>query len=121
MPNHQNLTRRSDEEPSTSVDAVFDVLSNETRRHVLYFVTRGAPRADVAAVGDFVHESSAGRSDRERVAIDLHHRHLPKLAEAGLIDYDERSATVVYRGDPLLESCLDHVAYRELEELSGFQ
>ena len=33
----------------------------------------------------------------------LHHVHLPKLAEAGVVDYDPETNVVQYRGDPLVE------------------
>lgn len=32
--------------------------------------------------------------DEKNLRIDLHHVHLPELADAGLIDYDARSPTV---------------------------
>lgn len=34
---------------------------------------------------------------RQRVAVDLHHRHLPALADVGVLEYDARSRTVRYR------------------------
>lgn len=39
----------------------------------------------------------------DTICISLHHIHLPKLTEAGLIEYDICSGTVRYRGHPLLE------------------
>lgn len=50
-----------------------------------------------------VDELAAAVSDRQgesrrEIAIRLHHATLPKLAEAGLIDYDARSTTARYWG-----------------------
>ena len=44
---------------------------------------------------------------RRRVEIDLHHRSLPKLDDAALLDYDPRSNTVRYWDDPRVSSYLD--------------
>lgn len=33
----------------------------------------------------------------QRVAVDLHHRHLPRLADVGIVEYDARSRTVRQR------------------------
>jgi DNA-binding transcriptional ArsR family regulator len=38
-------------------------------------------------------------ADRETVRLNLYHRHLPKLAEAGVVDYDWRSGDVVLTVD----------------------
>lgn len=44
---------------------------------------------------------------RRHVAIALHHKHLPKLADVAVIDYDARSKTVRYWGDDRIEACLE--------------
>lgn len=41
------------------------------------------------------------------VEIDLHHNQLPRLDEAGVVAYDERSGTVRYEGHPGIEAVLD--------------
>lgn len=53
---------------------------------------------------------------RKRVAIDLRHRHLPKVAEVDIVDYDDRSGMVRYWGQPTLEEYLEHTAYKEFEQ-----
>lgn len=45
-------------------------------------------------------ESSRGDASAvERIAVALYHVHLPRLEEAGVVEYDRRSRTVRYRGD----------------------
>lgn len=46
---------------------------------------------------------STSTDRRERVRLDLHHNHLPRLADAGLIDYDARTGTVRSREAPSLD------------------
>lgn len=45
-------------------------------------------------------ESSRGDASAvERIAVALYYVHLPRLEEAGVVEYDRRSRTVRYRGD----------------------
>lgn len=44
------------------------------------------------------------------VELALHHFDLPKLIEAGLVDYDRRTAAVSYIGDPALETCFESLS-----------
>jgi hypothetical protein len=61
-------------------------------------------------------ERAVEREDRrERVRIGLHHRHLPKLAEAGLVEYDyeagvvEPSPSIADEAAPWADEVLDRV------------
>jgi len=65
----------------------------------------------VAAYDDVVAYArrELGDHDRERIRLFLRHRALPKLRALGLVDYDPRSETIRYRGDPLVEALLDEL------------
>lgn len=80
---------------SLTTDQAFDLLGDGTRRRALAALqaTDGAISLDELA------EATASRAedvtpgelsaDRwERTAASLHHCHLPKLADAGVVDYD---------------------------------
>lgn len=110
-----------------SLDAVFELLADRRRRYALYYLAEvGEDRAldveDVAArVAEWEREwdSAGGAADstgdepgatdsaptdrQERVRVDLHHNHLPRLADAGLVDYDARTGTVRNRAAPSLD------------------
>lgn len=94
---------------SDAVDAVFDLLSNHRRRHALSYlagrdeaVTLDELARELARREGTVHEAAC-----QQVMTALHHTHLPKLADAGFLEYDERSRTVVPADQPpLLETCL---------------
>jgi predicted transcriptional regulator with HTH domain len=92
---------------------VFDLLADETRRHVIYYLT---DVADGAATTSEIAEhlravDPASRSaEREAVLVGLHHRHLPRLEATGIVEYDDPRGSVRYLGDPLVEECLALVA-----------
>ena len=45
---------------------------------------------------------TATDTHREQISVDLHHNQLPRLAAAGLIDYDARTQTIRQWDDPSL-------------------
>ena len=47
------------------------------------------------------------RRDRELLAIQLYHSHLPKLAGHSIVEYDRERGTVEYLPDERLETVLD--------------
>ena len=103
-----------------SLDLVFEVLSDRRRRYALYHL-RESPES-VATVSDVVGyicrqevESDESRPDlRRSIRTTLQHFHLPKLADAGVIEYDERTETIRYWGQPSLDEWLEHAYYTEL-------
>lgn len=94
-----------EEEPETEhpLDRLYGVLTAERRRRLLFYLHR--KDGDVASCTELVdylvvdEAESVADLDTDEVAISLYHTHLPKLADAGLIEYDERSRTVRYHGD----------------------
>lgn len=108
--------RRAEQARHPPVSAVFDVLADERRRHVLYYLLEDAGgEAGVADVATHLRsvESSSRTADPETIRTELHHRHLPRMEEAGLVDYDTPEARVRYLEDPLVEDCLALVAGRD--------
>ncbi len=49
----------------------------------------------------------------EAIETALEERHLPKLIEAHVIDYDDRTDTVRYCGQPSLEKWIEHAEFEE--------
>lgn len=93
----------ADEEPS--VDDLFDVLTDVRRRHVLTILAgRDASMAvDALArtVAGRVHDADPASLDESRIRdvhVALHHVHLPKLDEVGLVDYDRDDGAVETTG-----------------------
>lgn len=101
----------TDGEPT--LDRIFDLLGSRRRRYVLYYLNE--TDADVVTLDDVAERvvawerEWAGDDDADRdthleyVRTALHHNHLPRLADAGLVDYDPRSRTVRRWDEPSLE------------------
>ncbi|WP_225335237.1 DUF7344 domain-containing protein [Halomicrobium urmianum] len=83
----------------TDVDGWDDVvagLADQRRRDALVVLA-----SEEELSRDRLAEVLAAR-DQDDLALQLHHVHLPKLDDAGLIDYDPDEGTAVYRGHPEL-------------------
>jgi DNA-binding transcriptional ArsR family regulator len=77
------------------------MLSNQRRRHVLYYVNRESEPVSlrdlaerIAAWENDVAVSELDYKQRKRVYTSLHQTHLPKLDDAGIISYDRDGGTV---------------------------
>lgn len=98
-----------------SIDDLFDTMAKPRTRYVLSHLE--SISVNVVELDDLVDdvaerevETGLGvdsEEHRRRVAVALHHNHLPKLAEATVIDYDPRSKTVRYWGDDRISACLE--------------
>ncbi|MEF8851380.1 MAG: ArsR family transcriptional regulator [Haloarculaceae archaeon] len=98
------------------IDDVFGILADWRRREVCRFFVE--TDADIASVDDLAILLAGCRPDDARgtppahdeLVAALEERHLPRLDAAGVVDYDSRSGTVRYWGQPTLEKWLEHVA-----------
>jgi hypothetical protein len=94
------------------LDATFELLADRRRRAVIE-VLRTAPRGalELPALVDAV--ATECEADAEDLASALRHRHLPKLDEADVVEFDPEEDVVSYDPHPLVERCLDVVqSYR---------
>jgi len=85
--------RNNTEELST--DTVLHLLADERRRSVLNHLMENGEKA--VEIEDLVAATTDTEESSEQVSIELHHVHLPRLAEEGIIDFDARSGSVRYR------------------------
>jgi hypothetical protein len=77
------------------------MLSNRRRRYVLYYLNRNPGPASlrdlaerIAAWENDVEVANLDYKQRKRVYTSLHQTHLPKLDEAGVVDYDRSAGTI---------------------------
>lgn len=82
---------------SVSTDDVLDVLAKERRREVLSYLIECTDPVTVDAL--VAHVESAGQAgigneNENRLAVRFHHVDLPKMAAAGLVEYDREENVV---------------------------
>lgn len=97
----------SDEVDSPSLDGLFGVLADSRRRHLLCELAerkRSMTLSELAeAVATREHDCPATdvhESSIDRIRITLYHSHVPKLADAGVIEYAPADRTVSLAVDP---------------------
>ncbi|AXG06421.1 hypothetical protein DU500_08305 [Haloplanus rubicundus] len=76
---------------------LYESLASETRRTVLQFLTQRTGCVDVADVTDYLLRTADQSRTDERAAqveLQLYHVHLPRLADAGLVEWDTEQRTV---------------------------
>lgn len=103
--------------PPLNLDAIFGLLSNEYRRHILYHF-HGQPQA-VATVDELVTHlrtqfDARAAADTDRLRIQLLHSHLPRLESHGILEYNERSETIRYQGESGIERLVACAKFAEI-------
>ncbi|WP_435177722.1 DUF7344 domain-containing protein [Halorussus sp. AFM4] len=85
-----------------TTDQAFELLADGRRRRAVAALretdgatTLGDLAEATAARVDGVDRAAVPTDRRERVAASLHHCHLPKLADAGVVEYDPDESRVV--------------------------
>lgn len=101
-----------------AVDDVIDALAHRRRRHVLRCLAERGSAMRLTALATAVARRELDDADVdyadaivERVRRSLHHRHVPKLADAGLVEYDRTfDAVGLATDDAALEPLLGDAA-----------
>lgn len=112
---------RSEGEPvkssnTASLGETFNLLSHPYRRYVLYYLRTHSGVVDVdtltAMLTDELEEPSAtvGTDTTERIDISLHHTHLPKLADADVITFDQDGRSIELNGTHGHDQVIDQAA-----------
>src|SRR6056297_1412574 len=90
----------SDQELS-SLDTIFDLLSNPRRRFVLHYLKRVEEpvqltelAAQIAAKENDVPVDELTSQQRKRAYVSLYQTHVPKLEEVGVVTYDADTGNV---------------------------
>ncbi|UPW00935.1 hypothetical protein M0R88_02250 [Halorussus gelatinilyticus] len=88
-------------EPELSRDLVFDVLKNRRRRYALHYLRRAEGSVQlselaeqVAAWENDIEVDAISAAERKRVYTALYQSHLPKLDDAGIVDYNQNRGIV---------------------------
>ncbi|WP_225741259.1 DUF7344 domain-containing protein [Halorussus halophilus] len=100
-----NVTEQTPEaeaEPEPlSRDLVFDVLKNRRRRYALHYLRRAEESVQLSELAEQVAAWENGiaieaisAAERKRVYTALYQSHLPKLDDAGIVDYNQNRGIV---------------------------
>lgn len=73
--------------PDGVVD-LFDSLSSVRRCAIVHVLNDRSPLAEDELAARLVDLRAAAETRREQVHVTLRHRHLPKLADAGVVEYE---------------------------------
>ncbi|MFC6718321.1 hypothetical protein ACFQGT_11830 [Natrialbaceae archaeon GCM10025810] len=101
-----------------SLDAILDILASERRRALLEYLWgkpdnsgsfEEATKYTITKIG----RKRGVQPNHDDIQVDLQHHQLPKMADAGVIDYDVRSQTIRYHETERLEE-----AYEKVQELT---
>lgn len=101
-----------------TAEQMFELLRNPVQRRTLetliestYTTITLSELAEEIALDEAPSDSEIPTEVAD-IEIGLHHNHLPKLANAGIIEYDRRSKTVRYRD----EECIEQLYYSIINE-----
>lgn len=75
---------------------IFSLLAADRRRNILHYL---AQRPGSVPLGELAEQVAVWEDDPtydqyERILTSFHHQHLPKLVEAGVVEYDVEAETV---------------------------
>ena len=99
--------RRGTEEgkvPPGRLSTLLNVLGAERRRSALRFLKASEHTTHEQLVNHLSH--LATRTDADTIRILIHHTDLPKMEDAGLVDYNQETGIIKYQGSAALEGLL---------------
>lgn len=104
------------EPPRQSADRLYGALGNAERRLVVAYLEATDESVTLEELADAMAARTDGcqresASDLDSIKLRLHHCHLPKLGDAGLLSYDCADRTV---------RSLEHPVYSMVGQLPGF-
>jgi hypothetical protein len=96
-----------------SLDACLRLVADRHRRRIIHHLRHEATGTTTFEdLVDRMHRRAPDAKDgppqdREALAIQLHHSHLPQLADHGVVEFDHRTGVVRYHPDERVETVLD--------------
>ncbi|EMA31017.1 hypothetical protein C444_08860 [Haloarcula japonica DSM 6131] len=96
MTKTQHTANEGSTDSDLSVTTIFELLTSERRRRALQYLTQAVGAVPISDLADqlTLWEGEHTREQYERVCTSLFHVHLPKMADAGVVQYDPACETV---------------------------
>ncbi|EMA01112.1 hypothetical protein SAMN05443574_101545 [Haloarcula vallismortis] len=112
-------TKQTEVPDSLPLDDRLSLLSSHYRRYLLYGLSQYTTPVSLAVLTDTVTEFEHGtpveqyRDERLKIYTALYHNHLPRLVDAGVVQYNQSEDLVDIGPNapalvPLLESTIEH-------------
>ncbi|ESP90197.1 DUF7344 domain-containing protein [Candidatus Halobonum tyrrellensis] len=93
-----------------TTDALVALLADRRRRTVVRHLAERPAESSLETLVETLSPANADPADERELRTALHHNHLPRLDEAGLVEYDAATHAVRYRPDDRAESLLRFLA-----------
>ena len=95
-----------------SFDAFLQLMANRRRRQAIHHLRHEANgNTTIDDLVDRLHNGGSDANDlptdREQLAVQLYHAHLPKLADHGVVEFEPENGAIRYRPDEQFETVLD--------------
>ncbi len=122
-PDQRNQRTAGDVPPRLAEDQFYRALASRHRRHVLSYLleAKEGTAEELATVLSGRKATTTGTmqtpADRSELLLELEHNHLPRLVDAGLIDYESHTGSV--RLEPLHPRVEDIIRQSVEAELSA--
>lgn len=101
-------------ESKLSIQAALEILSHPYRREILSIYITGDQSS--IAIEELIEELQQRHAERghlhdsrEAVTANLYHNHLPKLADCGVLEYDDRGRDIRYNETQILEDLCETI------------
>lgn len=96
---------------ASAAEAVFEALASRPRREILTYCETACERSICTTdeLSSYLARQLPSRSETE-LAVELRHKHLPKLDTLGWLEFDSRSDTVRYHGHGDVVEVLENTA-----------
>lgn len=102
--------------PSEQLDDWLRLLGDRARRFVCYrLLLAEQDTLSLDDLRDWLVEHEVGPERPDRVEVELHHGTIPRLSDAGLVDYDARNGTVRRRTEALRADLLCRIGTLETD------
>jgi DNA-binding transcriptional ArsR family regulator len=107
---------------SESLDSVFRALSDHRRRCICHYLSQADDSLPVDELAELLAASMIEKTravltsaEIEKTRTELHRIHLPKLTEAGIVEYDEEEGVVSLTDSPGVADTLRAVESVDLQ------
>lgn len=101
-PSTDEVTSDNAGESALELDDVFEALGHSLRRYLVSTLVNGSNEATLSELSTKIasweldkSENEVTDAERKSIYISLYHSHIPKLADLGVLDYEEQENIIV--------------------------